>query len=136
MEFTTQAELLEHLGKNPNDRSLVQRMIARWEVVKEWWMYVIVDKDVIIRELMERIKELEKSEQEKEVAVNSWSVAELEEAKIQWEYWEKRCKRYYDYLEQVISITYNRIKPILWNKLESESDFRKHIMSEVKENKD
>jgi len=35
MEFTTQAELLEHLGKNPNDRSLVQRMIARGEVVKE-----------------------------------------------------------------------------------------------------
>ena len=62
MEFTTQAELLEHLGKNPNDRSLVQRMIARWEVVKEWGMYVIVDKDIIIRELKEEIKELKKSE--------------------------------------------------------------------------
>ena len=58
MEFTTQAELLEHLGKNPNDRSLVQRMIARGEVVKEWGMYVIVDKDIIIKELKEEIKRL------------------------------------------------------------------------------
>ena len=62
MEFTTQAELLEHLGKNPNDRSLVQRMIARGEVVKEWGVYVIVDKDIIIRELKEEIKELKKSD--------------------------------------------------------------------------
>lgn len=62
MEFTTQAELLEHLGKNPNDRSLVQRMIARGEVVKEWGMYIIVDKDIIIRELKEEIEELKKSD--------------------------------------------------------------------------
>ena len=62
MEFATQAELLEHLGKNPNDRSLVQRMMARGEVIKEWGMYVIVDKDIIIKELKEEIKELKKSE--------------------------------------------------------------------------
>jgi len=35
MEFTTQAELLEHLGKNPNDRNLVHRMMKRGEVFKE-----------------------------------------------------------------------------------------------------
>lgn len=58
MEFATQAELLEHLGKNPNDRSLVQRMMARGEVVKEWGVYVIVDKDIIIKELKEEIKRL------------------------------------------------------------------------------
>lgn len=71
MEFTTQAELLEHLGKNSNDRSLVQRMMARGEVVKEWGMYVIVDKDIIIRELKEEIKELKKSEPKQSEELNA-----------------------------------------------------------------
>jgi hypothetical protein len=35
MEFTTQRELLEYLGKNPDDRNLVQRLIIKGEVVRE-----------------------------------------------------------------------------------------------------
>ena len=53
MEFNTQAEVLEYIGKNPNDRSLIQRMIIRWELSKKDWKYYLVDKDT-------RIKELEK----------------------------------------------------------------------------
>ena len=53
MEFNTQAEVLEYIGKNPNDRSLIQRMIIRWELAKKDWKYYLVDKDT-------RIKELEK----------------------------------------------------------------------------
>lgn len=77
MEFATQAELLEHLGKNENDRSLVQRMIARGEVIKEWGMYIIVDKDIIIKELREEIEELKKSESKPQVIVQEWDTAEL-----------------------------------------------------------
>lgn len=57
MVFNTQAELLEYLGKDVNDRKLVQRMIARGEVVKEWRLYFIMDKDRKIKELEERLKE-------------------------------------------------------------------------------
>ena len=35
MEFRTQRELLEYLGKNENDRNLVQRLIIKGEVVRE-----------------------------------------------------------------------------------------------------
>ncbi len=40
--FETQRALLEYLNKNVNDRSLIQRMIKRWEVYKEWEMYYLV----------------------------------------------------------------------------------------------
>lgn len=43
--FSTQREVLEYLGKNPNDRSLIQRMVARWEVVKEDWMYYVKEAE-------------------------------------------------------------------------------------------
>ena len=72
MEFTTQAELLEYLGKNPNDRNLVQRMIRRGEVVKRDGMYHIVNKKAIIEEnieLREEIERLKKSEPKQEVVV-------------------------------------------------------------------
>ena len=40
--FDSQRSLLEYLGKNVNDRSLIQRMIQRWEVYKEDWGYYLV----------------------------------------------------------------------------------------------
>ena len=58
MEFYTQRELLEYLGKNPNDRSLVQRMMIRREVLKRNWMYILLDKDRIITELEREVREL------------------------------------------------------------------------------
>ncbi len=35
-------ELLIYLGKNPSDRKLVDRMIMRWEVKKEWDTYWLI----------------------------------------------------------------------------------------------
>lgn len=43
MRFETQRELLEHLGRNPEDRSLIQRMMRRWDVYKEDWGYYLVN---------------------------------------------------------------------------------------------
>lgn len=68
MDFTTQRELLEHIGKNPNDRSLVQRMITAWKVWRNSdWTWHLEEEDVerVRREnveLRKRIEELEKSD--------------------------------------------------------------------------
>lgn len=139
MEFETKKALLEYRGKNPDDRKLVDRWISKWEVGYRDGMYYIVDKDAIIEGLRNEIKELKenKSERvvEKVVEKDGWDETlkkELEEAKIQWDYWEKRCKRYWEYMEKVISVTYDRIKPMLWNKLEEKSEFREHIIEEIK----
>ena len=63
MQFTTKKELLEYLGKNPDDRKLVDRMILRWEVFREDWMYVLVtDKQSLIdevRDLKIKLREFE-----------------------------------------------------------------------------
>ena len=75
MEFATQAEILEHLGKNPNDRNLVHRMIRRGEIVKRDGMYHIVNKKAIIEEnieLREEVERLKKSESKQIIAVPEW----------------------------------------------------------------
>ena len=58
MEFETKKALLEYLGKDPNDRKLVDRMIARWDVYMEDGMYYLVDKEDIhvLREENEKLK--------------------------------------------------------------------------------
>ena len=57
MGFETKRALLEHLGKNPNDNKLIDRMMMRWEVYKEDWMYFIVENDEVTR-LKEEVAEL------------------------------------------------------------------------------
>ena len=57
MKFRTKRELLEFLGKNPNDNKLVDRMLIRWEVIKIDRMYVYDTKEMV---LSEKVKELEK----------------------------------------------------------------------------
>lgn len=128
MEFETQAQLLRFLWKNENDRNLVQRKMIKGEVLKQNGMYILIDKDEIIKNLKEENEKLRS-----EIVTMKESNWDLEEAKIQWEYWENQTRRYADYLEKVISVTYDRIKPMLWNKLEEKSDFREHIIEEVKE---
>ena len=128
MEFETKRALLEYLGKNPNDNKLVDRLILRGEVVVEEGMYVLVDKDAIIEELKERVAELEGK-----ITLLKESNWDLEELKVNCEYWENQTRRYVDYLEKVISVTYDRVKPMLGNKLEEKSEFREHILEEVRE---
>lgn len=56
MRFETQRQLLEYLGKNVNDRSLIQRMMARGDIVRDNGMYVLVANSK--RTLIEEVKEL------------------------------------------------------------------------------
>lgn len=81
--YETKRALLERLGKNPKDNKLVDRMIIDWRVELREWMYYIVDKDEIIRELREEIKELKKSEPKQEVVVPEVKVSSnSEEVKL------------------------------------------------------
>ena len=58
MRFQTKKELLKHLGKNENDRKLIDRLIAKWEVYKENGMYVIGESEVdILKEEIKNLKE-------------------------------------------------------------------------------
>ena len=45
MAYESKRALLEHLGKNPDDRKLINRMIERWEVYEEWGMYYLVSEE-------------------------------------------------------------------------------------------
>ena len=84
MEFSTQREVLEYLWKNRNDRSLVQRMIIRGEILKQNGVYILVNKDEIIKNLEEEAQKLRS-----EIATMKESNWDLEEAKQQRAYYEK-----------------------------------------------
>lgn len=136
MWYLDKKGILEHCGKDGKDVRWLDRAMKRGEVIHDVDMGYITVVDYIW-ELEEEIKELKKSEPKQVVESDSWEVEkireELEEAKVNCDYWEKKCYRYADYLEKVISVTYDRIKPMLWNKLEEKSDFREHILEEVRE---
>lgn len=103
MEFQTQKELLEYLGKNPNDRNLVKRMMRNGDVDYHDGMWYLIDKDLMIKELQEKVVELQEEvkrlkKEEKSEQVNAKNFEdtakiiklndELYEAKVQWEYYE------------------------------------------------
>lgn len=53
--FESQRALLAYLNKNENDRSLIQRMMKRWEVYKEWWVYyLVVGEEKIVEKAEQR----------------------------------------------------------------------------------
>lgn len=81
--FETKKALLEHLGKNPDDRKLVDRLILRGDVHIEDGMYYIVDKDAIIDWLREVVKKLRG-----EITTMRESNWDLWEAKAQWEHYQ------------------------------------------------
>lgn len=128
MEFTTQRELLEYLGKNENDRNLVQRLIIKGEVIKEWGVYVLVDKDARIAELEREVSKLRD-----EIVAMKESNWDLEEAKAQLEYWEKEAREYDQYCADVVDICYRKIKAVMWSRFtEDKETFKEWIQRMVK----
>lgn len=87
MEFETQRALLEYLGKNPNDRNLVQRMIAKGDVYKDNWMYVLNIQNK--KDLQEEVRELKQKVALLEDNVYTFNENELDEAKAQWAYYKE-----------------------------------------------
>ncbi len=99
MDFTTQRELLEHIGKNPNDRSLVQRMITAWKVWRNGdWTWHLEEEDVerVRREnemLKEKLKEKSEWKNSEELAsYKKW----LDEANAAYEELESESEKKLD----------------------------------------
>ena len=126
--FETKKALLVYLGKDENDRKLVDRMILRGEVYMEDGMYYLSRKEDRLKELELLVEKLRG-----EIATIKESNWDYEEAKAQWDYWETKCRRYGKYMIKVIEVTYNRIKPMLGSKLEWMDEFKEHILEEVRE---
>lgn len=128
MRFRTQEELLRHLGKS-NDRNLIKRLMARGEVWKEDWMYCFGEEE-------ERPEMLTISNGAVQ-AINEARVKlmeqDLKEAKVNAEYWEAECRRYWRLINNVISVCYRKLKGMLGSKFTmSEEEFREWIIEEVK----
>lgn len=70
MAYESKKALLLSMGKNPDDRNLVKRMIERGEVYEEWGMYYLADEERVV-------KKEKKSDLKVEVVDNK----ELEELK-------------------------------------------------------
>lgn len=129
MEFETKKALLEYLGKNKNDNKLVDRLISRGEVYREDGMYYLVDKDAIIEELREKVAELEGK-----ITLFKDENWDLEEAKIQWEYWEKECRRYWRLINWVIDVCYGKVKALLGSRFQEDKEsFKEWVIEMVKE---
>lgn len=127
MEFRTQAELLRHLGKNENDRSLVQRMVFRWEILRGDWVYILNDKNKKIEELEGEIKKLRS-----EIATikeNNW---DLEELKVNCEYWESKAREYVQYCSDIIEVCYKKVKASSKWFMETYDEFKEWIQRQVK----
>lgn len=139
MEFQTKKALLEYLGKNPDDRKLVDRLIAKGKVYKEDGMYVLVERGNLLDEVLrlrEEVERLKFFSGQNTVAVNTTvqvNNSELEEAKVNAEYWEKECRRYWRLINNVISVCYRKLKGLLGSKfMMSEEGFKEAVIEEVK----
>lgn len=108
MRFKTKKELLEHLGKNVNDRKLVDRMMSKGEVVMVDWEYEYntpaEDFSEREKELMEKIEWLEFTLDLKESQIESLNkeIEELKNTPSLWAQWEEynELKVNYEYLQQ------------------------------------
>lgn len=129
MEFETQKQLLEYLGKNGNDRSLVQRMMIRGEIYKENGMYILVDKDKKIEELFSEVQKLRS-----EITTMKESNWDLEFYKVNSEYWEKECRRYGRLINWVIDVCYGKVKALLGSRFQEDKEsFKEWVIEAVKE---
>ena len=133
--FKTQAELLRHLGKNENDRSLVQRMVIRGEILKENGGYILTNKEEKIKELEEEIKKLRSEiatmhDTMQTMKASNW---DLSEAKAQREYWESKAREYAQYCSDIIDVCYKKVKLVARGSfLETQEEFKEWIQRLVK----
>lgn len=105
-------------------------MMRRGEVYMEDSIYHLVDKDAIIEELKKEIKSLKEN---KDKIAKESKTDELEEAKIQWEYWEWMARKYWKYCDEIMDICYNKVKAEMGSKFtESRESFKEWIGNMIK----
>lgn len=116
MKFATKRELLKHLGKNENDRKLVDRLIIKWRVYKEWGMYVLIEWDIDNVSLIQEVEILKKEnknlKEQLSVVSNPKLDEKLYEAKVQWEYYQNLYEEEVKDKQNKIRKCFQRIKQI------------------------
>lgn len=140
MQFSTQREVLEYLGKNPNDRNLIQRMRDRGELYKEEGMYILVtNKQTLIeenRDLKLKIHELqnlkpmsddERREMTKVLRRNLELEKEIKEERINSEYYQRLYEWGVEDKQNVIRKCFRRIQRIKPNA--NREEFRDWVLS-------
>lgn len=128
MLFSKKKDLLEYKWKNPNDNKLVDRWILQWKVVVVDGMYEWVDKDEIIEELRNKVAELEGK-----IAWFKESNWDLEELKVNCEYYKNEWIKYAKYCSDVVDVCYKKIKAVMWSRFtEDKETFKEWIQRMVK----
>jgi len=146
MRFKTKKELLEHLGKNVNDRKLVDRMMSKGEVVMVDWEYEYntpaEDFSEREKELMDKIEWLEFTLDLKESQIESLnneikelkntpsSWEEFEELKVNYEYLQQKFRRLKRGYELVIQLTY---KYAAKNMKITKEEYKEQLSEEINE---
>lgn len=102
LKFHTKRELLRHLGKDENDRKLVDRLMVRGRVHMENGLYVLVDKDADIEYYKLLVNEKEKEIKNLTNKIDELE-QELENASVGVDYSEI-TRRIYVYLKEVLHI--------------------------------
>lgn len=105
VRFRTQREVSEYLGKNPNDRSLISRLISKGVVEKVAWGYEVREQwsDEITR-LREEVDKLKKELENR--PTSNTSSRDIEEYKVNCEYRHKQYRIMKRWYELVIEYTY------------------------------
>ena len=127
MYFTTKKDLLVYLGKDPKDVRLVERMIKRWEVSKEANGYELLEKvkksdlesyhnqsdlETIwqLQEELSKIRSKVMDENFEATITDNASAKELEEARIQWKYYERELSKMILLCKHIMMATYEKHK--------------------------
>ena len=108
VRFKTQKEVSEYLGKNPNDRSLISRLISKGIVERISWGYEVKEQwsDEITR-LREEVDKLKKELENRPISKSSdTSSGDIEEYKVNCEYRHKQFQIMKRWYELVIEYTY------------------------------
>ena len=116
MQFETKKALLEYLGKNPDDRKLVDRMMLRGDVHKEDGMYVYIPQ-VKVRDLYDEIAQLKEHIHTLEGNVYTFNEAKdysaaYKEAKAQRDYYQDLYENEVKSKQEIIRKCFRRIQQI------------------------
>ena len=127
MEFRTQRELLEYLGKCPNDRNLVQRMMARGDVHKEDGMYIYIPQ-VKVKDLYNEIAQLKDKISLLENNVYTFDDGgDYNEAKAQRDYYQDLYEKEVKEKQEIIRRCFRRIQKA--NPRANREEFRDWVLS-------
>ena len=87
--YSKKSDILDNLGKDKKDTKYLDRAIERWEVLCYGWYYI--KKDDLIGEAM-NILLWENAELKKEIENISENSEELEEARVNMEYYKNEAE--------------------------------------------